>query len=110
LNRGPKGGWFVYPVDGGPDREVHGIDSLEIPLGWRSDNRSIYVRPDRESSNSIPIWIVDTFTGKRSPWKVIHPSQTVLEIHDLEINPEGNAYAYSFVVIQSDLYIGHGLR
>lgn len=110
LMQGPDRKWMVYRVDGGPAQEVHGIESLEVPVGWRSDNRSIYVRPSRESSDSIPVSIVDIATGKRTPWKVIHPAQPVVEIHDLHINPSGNAYAYSFVLIQSDLYIARGLH
>lgn len=110
LVLGPNRKWTVYRLDGGPAQEVHGLEPLEVPVGWRADNRSIYVRSSRESSDSIPVTIVDIGTGERSPWKVIHPAQPVIEIHDLQINPSGSAYAYSFVQIQSDLYLARGLR
>jgi hypothetical protein len=48
--------------------------------------------------------------GKTSPWKTIHPSQPVLEIHDLHVTPDGQAYAYNYVTAQSDLYVAHGLN
>jgi eukaryotic-like serine/threonine-protein kinase len=109
---GPKasGGWVVYPVDGAPPRDALGIESGEFPMSWRSDNRSAFVRPNRESTASIPVAVVDLVTGKRSPWKEISPAQPVVEIHDLYITPDGRSYAYNFVLIQSDLYVARGLQ
>jgi serine/threonine protein kinase len=108
---GPKaeGGWVVYSTQGQP-REALGIESDEFPVNWRSDNRSAFVRPNRESTATIPLTVVDLVTGKRSPWKEIRPAQLVVEIHDLYITPDGRAYAYSFVLVQSDLYVARGLR
>jgi hypothetical protein len=48
-------------------------------------------------------------TGKVTTWKELRPAQPVLEVHDLHIAPEG-AYAYSYVVANSDLYIARGVR
>ena len=110
LSRGPQGGWFVYAVDGGPAQEVHGIARDEAVIGWRQDGRSLYVRPNRENTDSIPVSIVEIASGQRSAWKTIHPSQPVLEIDDPHVTPDGRAYAYNYVTAQSDLYVAHGLR
>ena len=110
LVPGPQSGWLVYPVNGGPAQEVHGIASNEAVIGWREDSRSVYVLPGGESTDSIPVSIVETGTGKRSAWKTIHPSQPVLEIHGLHVTPDGRAYAYNYVTAQSDLYVAHGLN
>ncbi|HEY6392709.1 MAG TPA: hypothetical protein VIX89_15625, partial [Bryobacteraceae bacterium] len=109
---GPKanGGWIVYSVDGAAPRDALGIEPNEFPMGWRSDNRSAFVRPNRESTASIPVAVVDIVTGKRSAWKEIRPAQPVVEIHDLYITPDGAGYAYNFVLIQSDLYVAKGLQ
>jgi len=109
---GPKaqGGWAVYSAEGAAPRDALGIESDEFPVNWRSDNRSVFVRPNRESTASIPVTVVDIVTGKRSAWKEIHPAQPVLEIHDLYITPDGQAYAYNFVLVQSDLYLARGLE
>ncbi len=109
---GPKaqGGWAVYSPEGAAPRDALGIESDEFPVNWRSDNRSVFVRPNRESTESIPVTVVDIVTGKRSAWKEIHPAQPVLEIHDLYITPDGQAYAYNFVLVQSDLYLARGLQ
>jgi eukaryotic-like serine/threonine-protein kinase len=109
---GPKanGGWVIYPVDGGAARDARGIERGEYPISWRSDNRSAFVRPNRESTASIPVTIVDLVTGKRTDWKEIRPAQPVVEIHDLYITPDGAAYAYNFVLLQSNLYVARGLQ
>jgi len=105
-----RGNWLVYPVNGGPAQPVHGIDASETVIGWRADNRSVYVRPDVEHTDSIPVNIVELASGKRSPWRTIHPMQPVIEIHDLHVTPDGRAYAYNYLTVQSDLYVAHGLN
>ncbi len=111
LNAGPAGGWFVYSVDGSPAQEVKGIGPDEVPVGWRADNRSLYIRPQRAGAMSTPVWIVDIASGKRTPWKEIRPSQPVdlrTDLH-LHITPDGSAYAYNFSLQLSDLYLAQGL-
>jgi hypothetical protein len=110
LARLTKGGWRVYPVDGGAAQEPHGIERSETAIGWRADSRSVYVVPDRESTDSIPVSIVEIASGKRSAWKTIHPSQPVLRIDDLHVTPDGQAYVYDYETAQSDLYVAHGLH
>ena len=105
-----RGGWFVYPVDGGAAQEAHGIGPGEAVIGWRQDSWSVYVVPGGESTDSIPVSIVEIASGKRSAWKMVHPSQPVLEIHDLHVTPDGQSYAYNYVTAQSDLYVAHGLN
>jgi len=110
LAPGPDGDWLLYPVNGGPAREAHGIAADEAVIAWRADGRSVYVRPGGESTDSISVSVVELSSGKRSAWKTIHPAQPVLEIHDLYVTPDGRAYAYDYVTAQSDLYVAHGLN
>jgi serine/threonine protein kinase len=110
LSPGPGQGWTIYPVDGGPPQPVRGISSDETVVGWRADSRSLYVHPDRENTDQIAVSVLDLATGKKTLWKEIHPTQPVLEIHHLHVTPDGRAYAYNFVLIQSDLYVARGLR
>jgi Tol biopolymer transport system component len=109
LSPGPGEGWTIYPLDGGPAQPVRGITPSEMVVGWRADSKSLYVRPGQENSDKIPVSVLDLATGNRTPWKEIHPAQPVLEIHHLNITPDGRAYAYNFVLIQSDLYVAKGL-
>ena len=108
LSRGQDEAATVYPADGGPAQPAKGIGSNDDVVCWRDDNRSVYVRPNRNNTQSIPVSIVELPTGKRTPWKEIRPAQPVLEVHDLRIAP-GGAYAYTYVVANSDLYIARGL-
>jgi serine/threonine protein kinase len=110
LSPDTHGGWVIYPVEGGPAREVRGITPREEVIGWRADNRSLWVRPDVDNGTSIPVSVLDIATGTKTPWKEIHPAQPVLEIHDLRITPDGQAYAYNYVLLQSDLYLARGLK
>jgi serine/threonine protein kinase len=112
LNAGINGGWFVYSVDGSPAQEVKGIGQDEVPVGWRADSRSLYVRPHRAGDTSTPVWILDIATGRRTLWKEIRPSQPIDFRNDLHLHvtPDGRAYAYNFSLQLSDLYLAQGLR
>jgi len=99
----------IYSVEGGPPQAVKGIGEHDDIVGWRSDNRSVYVRPARDDQRFFPVSIVELASGKVSPWKELRPTQPVLEVHDLHISPDG-AYAYSYVLASSDLYLARGLR
>ena len=63
-----------------------------------------------ESGSTIPVSILDIATGKKTPWKEIYFTQPVVEIHDLYMTPDGQSYAYNYVLMQSDLYIARGLH
>lgn len=112
LNAGLDGGWFVYPVDGGSPQEVKGIAETDMPVGWRADSRSLYIRAKRAGEQSTPVWILDIATGKRTLWKEIRPSQPIDAPYDLHLHvtPDGRAYAYNFSLQISDLYLATGLR
>lgn len=112
LSEGPRGGWFVYPVEGGRPQQVNGIAAGEEPFGWRSDNRSLYLKPQRTGDTATPVWSLDPGTGRRTLWKEIRPSQPVEFRYDLHlhITPDGSAYAYNISAQTSDLYLAQGLR
>jgi len=105
----PQAGWTIYPIDGGAPRTAHGIEPSEAVIGWRADNRSVYVQPAEIHRDTIPVTVVDISSGQRTPWKTIHPAQPVIEIQSLHITPDGRAYAYNYLTVQSDLYIARGL-
>jgi len=110
LSRGPKGGWFAYPVAGGAPREVQGISAHDTVIGWRADNRSIYIAAHRDSNKTLPVSTLDIVTGQRTAWMEVRPMQSVDEVFNLRITPDGSAYAYNFRVKSSDLYTADGLR
>ncbi|HME10255.1 MAG TPA: protein kinase [Bryobacteraceae bacterium] len=99
----------VYPVSGGPPQPVLGVGKENAIIGWNSDNRSVYVRPNRDDETLFRVSLVEVASGKVTPWKVLRPAQPVLEVHDLHISP-GGAYAYNYVLANSDLYVARGVR
>jgi len=110
LSRGPQGGWFAYSVAGGQPREVKGLSPHDAVIGWRADNRSIFIAVHRDSNKTLPVSTLDIVSGQRTPWMEIRPMQPVDEVFNLRIIPDGSAYAYNFRVKASDLYTAEGLR
>jgi hypothetical protein len=112
VTYGPGPGYFVYPLDGGPAQPVHGIESEDVPIGWRADNQSIYVRLRQVTGPSVKVWMVEPATGERTLWKELRltrPLDSPGDLH-LHITPDGRAYAYNYSVLQSELYVAQWLN
>jgi eukaryotic-like serine/threonine-protein kinase len=110
LTVGPDAKWWVYPVDAGEAMLVNGLTAHDIPVGWRADNRSLFIITHHDENRMFPVSTLDIATGSRTPWKEIHPSRPVEQVLTLRITPDGRAYAYNFIVKISDLYVADGLR
>ena len=110
LSVGPQGRLFAYSVAGGDPREVRGISAHDAVLGWRADSRSIFIAAHRDSNKTLPVSTLDIVSGQRTAWMEIRPMQSVDEVFNLRITPDGSAYAYNFRVKSSDLYTADGLR
>src|SRR5581483_8643722 len=108
--KGPDGHWWVYPVDGSPAHPVNGITPHDIPVGWRSDNRSLYVQMHHDENRMFMVTILDTVTGQRTEWKTIRPARPVNQVESIAITPDGRAYAYNFLSKTSELYVADGLQ
>jgi eukaryotic-like serine/threonine-protein kinase len=105
LTKGPDGNWWVYPVDGGAGILVKGLTEHIAPVCWRSDNRSLFVAMHHDENRMHMVSILDVETGVRTPWKEIRPSRPVEQVSNLKITPDGRAYAYNFIVKNTDLYV-----
>ncbi|HLJ50335.1 MAG TPA: protein kinase [Bryobacteraceae bacterium] len=104
-------GLFVYPLDGGAPQEVHGLMmDHDIPIGWRADNRSLYVITHHDTNRFFPLSVLDIASGQKTPWKEIRPSRPVDEVDHLAITPDGRAYAYNFSLLMTDLYVAEGVK
>ena len=109
LDVGPDGQWWVYPIDGGQAHPVNGLGHHDRVIGWREDNRSIFISTHRDVNQTIPVSILDLTTGQKTPWKELRASRAVDETYNVAITPNGRAWAYNFRVKLSDLYIATGL-
>jgi Tol biopolymer transport system component len=101
-------GWMVCDAPTATCRQVPGLSVHDQPIGWRSDNRSIYVSMHHDENRALMVSLVDTENGKRTEWKTIHPSIPVDSVHGLKVTPDGRAYAYNYTYGRSDLYLASG--
>ena len=109
LTRGLDGHWWIYRIDG-TSQLVSGLSEHDVPLGWRADNRSIYVAMHHDNNTTMMTAIIDAITGERKPFIDIHPERPVDQVTWASITPDGRAYAYNFLVKSSELYIAEGVR
>jgi len=109
LAQGPDHAWYVYSIDQSQPRPVS-LTQHDIPVNWCADNHSLYIRTHADTNKTARVSVLDLNTGQRTPWKEIHPARPVDDINNLEITPDGRAYAYNFVQTMSDLYLAEGLK
>jgi Tol biopolymer transport system component len=107
---GPDQQRCLYPVRGGNPIPIPGFATHEIPAGWASDGRSLFVYD--ASRSPVPVFRLDVATGKRERVKDIAPADTAgfVALMDLSLTPDGKAYAYTYVRMLSNLYIVRGVR
>jgi Tol biopolymer transport system component len=103
---------LVVPMAGGPPIPIPGLQPLELPLGWTSDDR-LYVGPNpRSDSVSVPISKLDPRTGARTAWRdfPLIPIDGFAFVQLPLITPDGSTYALGYSQRLSDLYTITGPR
>jgi hypothetical protein len=111
LAQGPDRGWRLYPIDsGGSAIPVRGLTDHDIVVNWRDDGRSLFITAHNEDYKKLHVFVLDIATGRRKPYKTIEPPRMVDHINDLHMTTDGRAYAYSYSLSNSDLYIVEGLQ
>ena len=109
---GPGSGQAIplWPVDGGEKRVVPGSLEGERPVSWSADGGSLWLY--RRGEIPAKIYKLDIATGRREAWKTINPpdSAGVYSIIEFRMTPSGNAYAYSYSRLLSQLYLVRGLK
>jgi Tol biopolymer transport system component len=100
----------LYPVQGGDPRPVPGVEANEVPTGWSSDGRSLFVL--RYGELPARVVQVDVASGQRKPWKDLVPADAagIDTISGVMMTPDGKAYVYSYVRTLCDLYLVEGLK
>ena len=101
---------YLYPIEGGEPRPVPGIEANEVPTGWSSDGRTLFVL--RYGELPARVTQVDVATGQRKPWKDLVPADAagIDTISGIMMTPDAKAYVYSYVRTLSDLYLVEGLK
>jgi WD40 repeat protein len=104
------GGISLWPVAGGPAREVRGSLPGERPVSFTSDGRSLWVF--RRGEVPAHIYRLEIDSGSRKLWKTLVPPDTagVYSIDEFKVTRSGAAYFYSYRRSLSELYEVRGLR
>jgi len=110
LDRGPDGVWHIYEIADGKQSDIRGLTEHDIPSAWRADSHSLYIRMHADTNKMMRVSILNIDTGERKLWKEIHPSRPVDEVMNLNVTPDGRAYAYNYRQSTSDLYLVRGLK
>ena len=115
----PSGEWLaaetdgppsLFPIEGGDEREIPGVEPLDNFIAWSADGRSIFLN----AASEVPrrVYRVDLVTGKRSLWKTLAPADRVgvFSIWSVQISADEQSYCYSYGRNISDLYLVEGLQ
>ncbi|HEY3203822.1 MAG TPA: protein kinase [Thermoanaerobaculia bacterium] len=106
----PGSGFARYPLEGGSPLLIEGLAEGEVPVQWSADGRSLYVY--RIGDVPARIFRLDLSTGRRELWKELTPPDPAgtNTIQNVQITPDGRAYAYFYGQVLSDLYLVEGLE
>ena len=124
----PDGRWIVafpsepgalpalYPVDGGEPRPIRGMTSNFYPLQWSADGKELFIQEARDvtliSTLAVHISRLNVETGEKRPWRTLTPEDPsgVIQVTNVRITPDANAYFYRINRTLSDLYVVEGLK
>jgi Tol biopolymer transport system component len=100
------GKWFRFPVEGGKELPIAGLERGDFPIRWASD-RLLWVR----KFGSGELWRLDPETGRRGPPAArLKADFGNLSSTRVVMAPDGRSYAYLAQRAHSILYVVEGLR
>jgi DNA-binding winged helix-turn-helix (wHTH) protein len=102
LGRSEKG-IALYPLDGGPPRELEAKALHGSVVGWK-DATTVYLNYTEGAQAHIDS--LELLTGRRQKVRDFGPTDTagVAGIFRVAVAPDGKSWAYSFVRVLGDLY------
>jgi hypothetical protein len=105
----PDGRLALFPVDGGPSRPLPGLDPGQLFVQWGEDGHSLYVN---DSGRPASIYKVDLSTGKKTLVLRLMPADPsgVINVNKVVVSRNGQAYAYNYVRILTNLLVVEGLK
>jgi dipeptidyl aminopeptidase/acylaminoacyl peptidase len=100
----------LLPLDGGDPTPIPGLAPGELPCGWDTDGKSLFVY--RPGQLPAKVELLDLATGARRAWKELMPRDPagVNFIRPPHITRDGTAYAYSYARTLSRLFVARGLK
>jgi len=107
---GPDGKPWLYPLKGGDPRPIPGADVGEAAVAWSTNGRFLYLF--RRNTSPPVIDRLELATRRRTLWKQLAPADPagLLGFWAVQLARDGEAYAYSFWKVLSNLYLAEGLE
>ncbi|HYL76230.1 MAG TPA: protein kinase [Bryobacteraceae bacterium] len=100
----------LLPLSGGAAKPIADLDAGESVVRWSGDGRHLFLRKSEEPA-VLRISRLDVASGRKELWKELKtPDPVGVQISQVVMTPDGNAYAYSFQRDISTLYLAEGLR
>ena len=100
----------LLPVQGAPPRAAVEVRAGDSVIRWSADGRYVFLRQN-EGPAAIRIVRLDLASGHAEPWKELKPADPVgVQMGQVVMTGDGNAYAYSFERDISTLYLADGLK
>jgi Tol biopolymer transport system component/tRNA A-37 threonylcarbamoyl transferase component Bud32 len=100
----------LIPLAGAAAKPGVGVEAGEAVVSWSADGRSLFLRQN-EGLTAVKINRLDLASGHQELWKELKPADPVgVQIYNVVVTPDGNAYAYSFQRDISTLYLAEGLK
>jgi eukaryotic-like serine/threonine-protein kinase len=100
----------LIPIAGAAAKPAVDVAAGESVVNWSADGRSLFLRQN-EGLTAVKINRLDLASGRQELWKELKPADPVgVQIYNVVVTPDGNAYAYSFQRDISTLYLAEGLK
>jgi Tol biopolymer transport system component/predicted Ser/Thr protein kinase len=100
----------LFPIAGAPPKPAVDVNAGESVVRWSADGRYVFLRQN-QGPTVVNISRLDLASRREEPWKQLKPADPVgVEIGQVVLTPDGNAYAYSFQRDISTLYLADGLK
>lgn len=100
----------LLPIAGGEPKTPIDIQPGESVLRWSADGRSLLLE-QMVGLTAVKINRLDLSTHREAVWKELKPADPVgVQIYNVVVTPDGNAYAYSFQRDTGTLYLASGLK
>jgi eukaryotic-like serine/threonine-protein kinase len=100
----------IWSMTGESPRPVPGATPDDRPVAWTADGGALWLY--RRGEVPAPVFQLNLTTGERRLWKNLVPPDAagVYSIIEFRITPKGDAYAYSYSRLLSQLYLVRGLN
>jgi hypothetical protein len=114
VSRDVGGQFGIFTLAGQGSTPLTGVSAPEFVIQVGADGHSLFVL--RAEETALAVERHDLLTGHRTPWKTITIKDGAGVMHagpefaPFLVTPDGQAYAYNYLQVLSNLYLVDGLR